>query len=181
MATQVQTEMSISHSFLYPCKKFVAGAVRALLKDFGRDIGFDPYDAQVCAGELIANAVMHTPVDDAETHDRIVIELGFDEERNVLSVGVRDWIDRLPVLCAPNFFEETGRGLNLVDALSERWGVVPLDDGKIVWCELRMRPAAGHELPTRYVVPSQREYDLLTRRKFIDDLKRIVETLTNLD
>ena len=30
----------------------------------------------------------------------------------------------------------TGRGLMLVDALTDRWGSAPTDDGKVVWFEL---------------------------------------------
>jgi anti-sigma regulatory factor (Ser/Thr protein kinase) len=34
---------------------------------------------------------------------------------------------------------ECGRGLALLDALAEAWGVRPLRDAKVVWFELRLR------------------------------------------
>lgn len=32
-----------------------------------------------------------------------------------------------------------GRGLLLVDALADAWGVLPRAPGKVVWCEFRLR------------------------------------------
>lgn len=43
----------------------------------------------------------------------------------------------LPVLLSATESEESGRGLALVDALAECWGVVQGADCKTVWCELR--------------------------------------------
>ena len=149
MTAHARTVMPVGACFLYPCEDFVAGAVRAVLKDFGRDLGFDPYDAQVCVSELIANAVVHAPVVDAGAYYLIGVDLGFDEEDDILRIGVRDWIERPPVPYDAEHHEEFGRGLVLIEALSERWGVTRLDDGKVVWCELRMHSATGRESPTR--------------------------------
>ncbi|CAM5577977.1 non-specific serine/threonine protein kinase OS=Streptomyces rimosus subsp. rimosus (strain ATCC/ DSM 40260 / JCM 4667 / NRRL 2234) OX=1265868 GN=SRIM_019575 PE=3 SV=1 [Streptomyces rimosus subsp. rimosus] len=33
-------------------------------------------------------------------------------------------------------FSETGRGLGLVGAMADRWGVVPTATGKTTWCEI---------------------------------------------
>ncbi len=43
----------------------------------------------------------------------------------------------LPLLLSATETEESGRGLSLLDALTERWGVEQGPDRKTVWCELR--------------------------------------------
>ncbi|MFD3681791.1 ATP-binding protein [Streptomyces sp. NPDC058613] len=38
---------------------------------------------------------------------------------------------------------EGGRGLVIVEALAEEWGVLPRAPGKVVWCEIRLGRASG--------------------------------------
>jgi hypothetical protein len=40
----------------------------------------------------------------------------------------------------------TGRGLLLVDRISQRWGVEQLPTGKTVWFEIDATPAPDHEI-----------------------------------
>ena len=83
-------------------------------------------DAQLGVSELVANAVRHagTPV-----------ELTLEIDRGVL-IAVRD---RHPELRRPSFgrpvdaFAENGRGLQLVAAISEDWGISARGDGKVIW------------------------------------------------
>ncbi|MER5201405.1 ATP-binding protein [Streptomyces sp. NPDC002755] len=84
--------------------------------------------------ELVANAVTHT-----DSH-RIRISVRRTGERSV-RIGV---IDTAPMPPAPAASEDTlstnGRGLLLVDALTERWGTEQYHWGKQVWAELISEP-----------------------------------------
>lgn len=53
-------------------------------------------------------------------------------EEGDLKVEVHDSGGGVPVLREPS--DESGRGLLLVDALADRWGVGERDPGKVVWC-----------------------------------------------
>ena len=81
------------------------------------------------ATEMVANAVDH-----ARTPSTLTIEL---EERG-LRIAVRDArpgrsLRALPVdPTAPR-----GRGLQMIEALAEAWGVTPDADGKTVWAVVR--------------------------------------------
>lgn len=80
------------------------------------------------ATELVANAVRHGG-DDID----IVIRVAEDCVR----VEVRDSSDAVPTKRDASDDKESGRGVALVDALSEAWGCDPTVDGKSVWFELR--------------------------------------------
>jgi hypothetical protein len=43
----------------------------------------------------------------------------------------------VPVLRCPSEEAESGRGLELLDALTARWGVTRNADSKTTWCDLR--------------------------------------------
>lgn len=57
-----------------------------------------------------------------------------------LRLEVWDQAPGIPVLRSPATFDEAGRGLALVEALSERWGwhPAPVPSSKIVWAELHL-------------------------------------------
>jgi hypothetical protein len=57
--------------------------------------------------------------------------------------AVADPSPAVPVPQAPEPEDETGRGLQMVCALSDRWGYTALGDaGKAVWAMFYVRPAA---------------------------------------
>ena len=83
-------------------------------------------DLQLVISELVTNAVVH-----AGTRLRLVIH--FDGRRVVTEVFDAD--ARLPTPAAsPD--DVGGRGLMLVDRLSDRWGSESFTHGKRVWAEL---------------------------------------------
>ena len=84
--------------------------------------------------ELVANAVEH-----GSPPLRIVLERRGD----VLQLRVADGNPVEPVHRNSRPDATSGRGIALVDHLSERWGVERTGDGKVVWCELRVRPTAA--------------------------------------
>lgn len=86
--------------------------------------------AQLCIGELVANVVTHVGVG---TPGSLAVSLNGPR----LLIEVRDPDTRaLPTLVAAGAESEGGRGMALVDALADRWGVRLHEDHKVTWCEL---------------------------------------------
>ncbi|WP_236576474.1 ATP-binding protein [Streptomyces sp. HF10] len=99
-----------------------------------------PYDGRVneavtlIAAEFVANAVRHGRVPGRDFHLRLA------EEDGVVRLEVSDTRgERLPEPRVP--CGEGGRGLILVEALADTWGVAPRQPGKTVWAEVRLSPA----------------------------------------
>ncbi|MFI6061653.1 ATP-binding protein [Streptomyces sp. NPDC051286] len=96
--------------------------------------------AEICVSELVANAIRHIGVG---TPCTLVVEM----RDTYLRIGLRDPDTRaLPTLLSVGPDAERGRGMALVDAVSERWGVILGADSKLVWCDLatRLASSAGH-------------------------------------
>src|SRR4051794_3073741 len=83
--------------------------------------------AALVATELVANVVRHA-------HTTMEFTLGLRD--GGLCVAVRDFSRRLPRTADPDVRDAGGRGLHLVRALSESWGVLPVSDGKVVWTRI---------------------------------------------
>jgi anti-anti-sigma factor len=97
--------------------------------------------AELLADELVTNAVVH-----ARTPLRLRLELRGDR----LHIAVHDASPRLLRLVPHDPEGETGRGLRLVETLASAWGVHRRpDDGKVVWCTLRLwqHPGPGASGP----------------------------------
>lgn len=89
-------------------------------------------DLLLCVTELVANAVLHAGTD---------CEVNVSRDRDDVRVEVRDFApSRMPVPRNYDRDAPTGRGLLLVDALTDRWGIDVDDDGKTVWIELNLTP-----------------------------------------
>jgi anti-sigma regulatory factor (Ser/Thr protein kinase) len=110
------------------------GQIRRIVSAQLRYWHLDPLIDRAALGvtELLTNVHRHAQPDKNCT---VEIELQLDR----LTVSVRDHDPRLPVLedgtdVAP--MATCGRGLAMVAAVSESWGVRPHDDGKVVWFTL---------------------------------------------
>ncbi|TWF83330.1 anti-sigma regulatory factor (Ser/Thr protein kinase) [Streptomyces capillispiralis] len=106
----------------------------------GWSLGHHCDDAALVMTELAANAVTHAAPRCAGAPD---VRLGFRLEPAHLLLTVSDPDDHAPVLApgAGSDLEEHGRGLCIVDALSEAWGWTPTPPaGKTVWARLSTRP-----------------------------------------
>ena len=77
--------------------------------------------------EVVTNALRHTD-------GRVWLELWRYPDR--LRVEVSDETSRGLVTGGKGLLDESGRGVPLMDALSDRWGTAPRGDGKVVWFEL---------------------------------------------
>jgi anti-sigma regulatory factor (Ser/Thr protein kinase) len=97
-------------------------------------------DANLLTSELVTNAVLHA---------RTTVELTVCRTDGGVRVEVADddpeRVERTP---ARRTHATTGRGLAMVAALSDHWGVTLARSGKSVWFELgtgfRPRPAVGN-------------------------------------
>ncbi|WP_460068825.1 ATP-binding protein [Streptomyces sp. YKOK-I1] len=97
------------------------------------------HDVRLCVSELLTNVIDHlgegTPVTVRVTgtsYGRTRIEVTDPDPR------------ALPVLLQAASTEESGRGLALLDALAERWGVEQGADRKTVWCEVEEARTPRH-------------------------------------
>ncbi|MCA1220717.1 ATP-binding protein [Streptomyces sp. 8L] len=85
----------------------------------------------LCVSELTTNALVHGVPPGRGF--RLFLSWGGDE----LCVEVHDSGDGHPARALRADSAESGRGLVLVDALADAWGVRDRDPGKIVWCAWR--------------------------------------------
>lgn len=87
-------------------------------------------DAVLLVSELVGNAVRHTGAR--------VFGLRMRRRRGWIRIEVRDPSRGLPCLMPVQEMDISGRGLFLVDKLSDRWGVDLLPRGKTTWFEMRV-------------------------------------------
>ncbi|MEV4872599.1 ATP-binding protein [Streptomyces syringium] len=86
--------------------------------------------AQLCLTELVTNVITHVGV---KTPTWVTVSM----KGTHLRIEVRDPDSgTLPKPLRASPTEENGRGLSLVAAVADRWGVSPHDHGKTTWCEL---------------------------------------------
>lgn len=86
--------------------------------------------AELCVSELVANVIRHVGEGTPST-----LEVGMNGTH--LRVALRDPDTRaLPTLVHAGSDDESGRGMALLDAVSDRWGVILGASSKLVWCDL---------------------------------------------
>lgn len=87
--------------------------------------------AQLVATEAASNAVRHTRSGGRSFRVDIAVTAA------TALLAVRDMGGTsMPCQRAPGWAEEGGRGLLILDRVSERWGFTRDHDGTTVWCEL---------------------------------------------
>ncbi|WP_331284064.1 ATP-binding protein [Streptomyces sp. H39-C1] len=95
----------------------------------------------LCVSELATNALLHG----VPAGRGFLLRLAVAEE-GPLRIEVHDSGDGHPCLVADSGAGcESGRGLLLVEALSEKWGEALREPGKIVWCEFACGDAEAVE------------------------------------
>ena len=94
-------------------------------------------DAEAIVGEFVANAVSHAARAVAAVESGQPLGLRLLRRTGEVMCAVLDPSDLAPVLRMPDRNEEAGRGLQMVDALSDVWGWSPVTGrGKAVWAIL---------------------------------------------
>jgi anti-sigma regulatory factor (Ser/Thr protein kinase) len=121
-------------------RRLVAEATATLPGDIG-------FRARLAASELVANSVTHATASSDQTVWLTLALTGAG-----VRVEVRDCGGPFdPVARQVGEQATSGRGLGLVDALVDRWGVVREADGNLAWFEIN-GPAGGdrdpHKQPT---------------------------------
>jgi anti-sigma regulatory factor (Ser/Thr protein kinase) len=85
---------------------------------------------ELLSSELLANAVLHGSDDES-----IRIEIACTD--TVVRVSVTDNLPQRPVVLHPEPVAPAGRGMAIIEAMSNRWGVEPrTSGGKTVWFEI---------------------------------------------
>ena len=86
-------------------------------------------DAALLVSELVSNVVDHA-------HTEAVLTLELSLSGNWLRISVADGSAIRPVARELNHDRPRGRGLRLVEAIADRWGVEDHHGGKRIWFEL---------------------------------------------
>lgn len=123
-----------------------AGSVRAArhftiatLRNWGVDSRAE--DVALVVSELLTNALSHAMPDPAEVRPRVPIRLGLLQPGPCVLCAVADPSDLPPLPMEPDYLAETGRGLQVIAALSDNWGYTPTGDaGKVVWAMFLRTP-----------------------------------------
>lgn len=117
-------------------------------------------NAALIVSELLSNAVRYglgaLPAWPASTR---AVWLGLLRRRGTVLFAVCDPSTDVPRLREPDFFAQSGRGLHIIDCLSETWGwTTPDTDGKAVWAAVACPAVSGgHKVsPTREGSSGQR-------------------------
>ena len=101
---------------------------RELVRSTLRSVDGELVDvATILTDEMVTNAVKHG-------QPPISLAIAGDDEGIVISVA--DGGPELPVARTVSRTAECGRGLMIIDILSDEWGVVPLYEGKKIWIRL---------------------------------------------
>ena len=80
---------------------------------------------ELLVSELVTNAISYTYGN---------VQMKFSDDGDQIRVEVSDASTLWPIIREPG--PDGGRGLRLVDALADRWGVESRLDGKLVWFEV---------------------------------------------
>ncbi|MEV0372075.1 ATP-binding protein [Streptomyces sp. NPDC050636] len=119
--------------------RHVRRIVSAQLRYWRLDALVDP--ATLGVTELLANVHRH-----ARPSKQCTLELCALLDQ--LTVSVHDLDPTLPQIRVADTWETCGRGLSLIAALSESWGVRPDGSGKVVWFTLPvLAPVLGEARP----------------------------------
>jgi anti-sigma regulatory factor (Ser/Thr protein kinase) len=122
-----------------------ARLARLLAAEQLRSWGLPLHPAEHIVAELAANAVTHGRVPGRDF--RVLLYVVGD----ALRIEVTDTRgDQFPFPRHVTADTESGRGLLLVDALADRWGVIPgPPPRKTVWAEVGIAPTGSRPVPPR--------------------------------
>lgn len=106
------------------------GEARRFVSGLTADLPDELRDAvALMVSELATNALVHASSG---------FEVAIDRSPELVRVSVSDRGDGTPEVHSPGFTEPHGRGLQIVEALSDQWGIVPYFAGKTVWFQIAL-------------------------------------------
>jgi anti-sigma regulatory factor (Ser/Thr protein kinase) len=123
-----------------PCAPSASAAVREELSRLD-ELGWILGDVMLVASELVNNAVVHSG---ATPHHHLHVRASRREGRLIVSVRDPGFSGDSAGPRAQNALQIGGWGLQIVEALCERWGE-ERDDGYRVWAELNL--TNGRQVP----------------------------------
>ncbi|WP_251066774.1 ATP-binding protein [Streptomyces sp. ISL-36] len=128
------TELQASYRMGFTVGEHSAGHMRRILRMFLSRWGLDHLTdaAELALTELVANVVRHVP---GRRCTVLILR-----EPHGLRVEVADTAPGPLYAKAVEPLAEGGRGLTLVEAVTDRWGVEPSAGGKTVWFECDSHP-----------------------------------------
>lgn len=112
----------------FAARRFVGGLLAC--RPFAGRV--DPDDVQLVVSELATNAVIHAGT---------AFSVSISASDSAVRISVQDRSSMGPVMRDGSPGALSGRGLRLVAAVSDEWGVDYSLDGKTVWAELPLREA----------------------------------------
>ncbi|MFJ6212946.1 ATP-binding protein [Streptomyces sp. NPDC092296] len=100
----------------------------------GWDMPFLIEDVEIIVSEMLSNAIRHGLPTACEQPVRPrLVGLGLLRRGETVLCAVSDPSSEVPVVREPDQLAESGRGLRLIDSLSQSWGWTPNRCGKSVW------------------------------------------------
>lgn len=133
-STAIQADMMIA--LVLASDPGQVGMTRCLVRAALEYRGLGQYapDAEIIASELVTNAIQHAS--SADPADKIGVTLMHVWEGEAISVVVTDSSPLPPVKHQTTTGSDHGRGLQIVEALSARWGWSHEPGGKSVYAIL---------------------------------------------
>ncbi|MFL5992839.1 MAG: ATP-binding protein [Streptomyces sp.] len=129
-----QAQLLLARTALYPRDRRSVAVARDLtritLTDWGVCERSD--DVLLCVSELTTNALLHG----VPPHRCFRLDLALTAD-GILRVEVHDSAPGELRIPDTDPGSERGRGLLLVAAVADEWGVRERDPGKVVWCEFK--------------------------------------------
>jgi hypothetical protein len=111
---------------------------RAILTEWGLPALSDT--AELIISELVTNILQASPPENFPPdfgNPLPLFQVGLFSDRTILLIEVFDTLPGKPEPRAAAVGDEHGRGLAIVEALSEAWGTCPHPQGKVVYARLR--------------------------------------------
>jgi anti-sigma regulatory factor (Ser/Thr protein kinase) len=126
---------SMNQEYHLPLDAVVGAAGQA--REFVRESMVGPYNGQVeravlCVSEMVTNAVLHGVAP---------IVLSLEHADSLFTISVTDTSSALPVAQQPDLLDQSGRGVSIIEWLSDSWGVEQFESGKRVWCQFVVPPS----------------------------------------
>ena len=121
----------------FQCRPQAVTAARRFVRETLSGEGADVIDAaELMTSELASNCVRHAGTG-------FEVSVGARRAGGEIRVEVRDSGGGQPRALSPGPEEPSGRGLMIVEAMSDSWGVEHGRDGKTVWFTIARAPAGA--------------------------------------
>lgn len=132
---------------LFPARRGCVRSARDFTTETLRTWGLSDSvdDVRLCVSELASNAIAHGT---RRGHDFLVRLCAEDDFVRLEVHDSRDGTeDRTPTVCHPADLDARGRGLLLVEAVADAWGVERREPyGKVVWARFKGGPVRAGQL-----------------------------------